>query len=159
MPMLDQASAIMSTKLSAANIAEYVADAPKFAALPLPAGFIYPNDTVRRPMLQAYLDGLPIGIQESIRSTIHFALTSDPPKPVAVRWEADYDYRLEHHETFDTYNSPRSAGVITLVLRGRYPDDPHPLADRIQPRAGRAASRRAAKGASKPAKRKASKRS
>jgi hypothetical protein len=157
--MLDQASAIMSAKLSAANIGEYVSDAEKFASLPLPADFVYPTDATRRSMLQAYLDGLPVGLQESMRSTIHFALISEPPKPVAVRWEADYDYRLEHHETFDTYSSPRSTGVITLVLRGRYPDDPHPLADRIQPRAGVASSRRAAKGASKPAKRKASKRS
>jgi hypothetical protein len=162
MPMLDQATDIMSQKFSASNINQAVADAPLFAALPLPASYVYPapNQAMRRQMLQAYLDALPPGIQENIRATIYFALTSRPPRPMKFRWAGAYDYKLEFVETYDTYYSPRTPGVISLTLHGRYPDDPHPLSDRMKPQERRAStSRRSATGSPKPAKRKASKRS
>jgi len=158
MPMLNQASAILSTKMSQANISTTAtADAHSFASLPLPADVVYPNNQVRRAKLQAYLDGLPLGIQESIRATIYFALKSNPPKPVAFMWRGGYDYRLEIDETFD---AGPTVGTIGITLVGRYPDDPHPLATTIQAaQSGASSSKRRTKGAPRPAKRRASKRS
>jgi len=141
--------------MSQVNIsATAAADAHSFAALPLPAGVVYPNNPVRRAKLQAYLDGLPPGIQESIRAVIYMALNRNPPKPVAFLWRGGYDYRLEVDETFD---AGPTVGTVGITLVGRYPDDPHPIAR--QARSGRSSSKRAAKGAPRPAKRKASKKS
>lgn len=162
MPMLNHASAKLSTKLSEANIvATAAAEAHKFASLPLPADFVYPDDATRRDKLQAYLNGLPPGIQESIRATIYMALTSNPPKPVSFAWRGGYDYRLEMDETFDAYIPFATPGTIGITLVGRYPDNTHPLAAVMQPLQLRTASlsKRAAKGSPKPAKRKASKKS
>jgi hypothetical protein len=161
MPMLDQTAAIMTAKLTPPRLDQSVADANSFAALPLPAGFVFPKDEYRRQKLQEYLNALPIGIQESIRSAIYLALTSVPPKPMTFKWAGAYDYKIEHTETYDTYHSPKSPGVIGITLYGRYPDDPHPLAAYLSPPGGRRASssKRTAKGAPKPAKRRPSKRS
>ena len=158
MPMLNQASAILSTKMSQANIsATAAAEAHSFAALPLPADVVYPNNPARRAKLQAYLDALPPGIQESIRATIYFALKSNPPKPVAFAWRGGYDYRLEMDETYD---AGPTVGTIGITLVGRYPDDPHPiLAAVAHAGSGKSSSKRAARGAPRPAKRRASKRS
>ncbi len=165
MPMLDTATAKMTAKMTPPELNNSVAEAGKFAALPLPADFVYPGNANQglRTKLQAYLDALPGGIQETLRATIYLALTSNPPKPMNFKWEGAYDYKIEFTETFDTYQSPRTAGVIGVTLSGRYPDDPHPLAAQIAPPHVRgkrqASSRRAAKGSPRPARRKPAKRS
>lgn len=163
MPMLDEATTVMSMKMSSPNVAATAADATLFAQLPLPAAYIYPDDALKRRLLQVYLNALPPGIQETIRATIYFALTSKPPRPIKFGWAGAYDYKLELTETYDTFHSPRTPGVIGLTLHGRYPDDPHPLADRIAAQgvaSGRSSSsKRGGKGGAKPTKRKASKRS
>jgi hypothetical protein len=160
MPMLNEATTIMTAKMSSANIAASVASAPKFQALPLPADFVYPNDAPRRKLLQNYLNGLPIGMQETIRAAIFHSLTSVPPRPMQFSWSGAYDYKLEINETYDTYYSPRTPGVMGIILNGRYLDDPHPLADHLsQSRRAGASSKRAAKDSPRPAKRRPSKKS
>lgn len=161
MPMLNKSTAKMTAKMTPPELNNSVTEADKFAALPLPADFVFPDraDRILRTKLQAYLDALPLGIQETIRATIYMALTSNPPKPMSFTWAGAYDYKIEFTETFDTYQSPRTAGVMCVTLSGRYPDDPHPLADAIAPPQSRGArSRRSTKGSPKPAKRKPSKR-
>jgi hypothetical protein len=164
MPMLDQATDIMSSKFSATNINQEVVNAPLFApGNSLDASYVYPNpgDAVKRKMLQDYLDALPPGIRENIRATIYFALTSRPPRPMKFRWVGAYDYKVEFVETYDTFYSPRTPGVISLTLHGRYPNDPHPLLQYMKPhgRGAAAASKRAATGSPSPAKRKPSRKS
>lgn len=163
MPMLNKATAKMTARMTPPELNNSVAEAEKFAALPLPADFIFPDraDRILRTKLQAYLDALPLGIQETIRATVYMALRSDPPKQMNFVWAGAYDYKIEFTETFDTYQSPRTAGVIGVTLSGRYPDDPHPLASQIAPPQGRggrtSSSKRSSKGAPNPAKRKSSK--
>lgn len=159
MPMLNESTIIISQKCAPGTINQTAKEAHLFASLPLPAQFVYPNSPLRRDKLQAYLDALPLGIQEGIRAALFHALSSDPPRPLTFTWAGAYDFKLEHIETFDTYNSPRTAGIIGLTLYGRYPDDAHPLKDNIRQSSSRSSSKRAAKSSPKPAKRRPSKRS
>lgn len=160
MPMLNESTIIISRKCSPDTVGATSEEAELFASLPLPAQFVYPDSRLRREKLQAYLDALPLGIQEAIRAAMYHALSSNPPRPLTFTWVGAYDYKLEHVETFDTYNSPRTAGIIGLTLHGRYPDDRHPLADQIHQSGARTpSSKRAAKSSPKPAKRRPSKRS
>lgn len=160
MPMLNETTIIITKKCSPDTIGQTSDEAHLFEMLPLPAQFVYPDSRLRREKLQAYLDGLPLGIQEGIRAALYHALTSNPPRPLTFTWVGAYDYKLEHVETFDTYNSPRTAGIIGLTLHGRYPDDAHPLADQIHQSGSRKPStKREAKASPQPAKRRPSKRS
>ncbi len=121
----------------------------------LDASIAFPDEPALRRVLQRYLDALPRGIHEALRATIHAALSANPPTPMVFNWEAAYDFGLHITQTPDTVMTP---GVISVTLRGRYPDDDHPLSDAI---AEFAASSRSARKerSSKPAKRKASKKS
>ena len=73
-----------------------------------------------------YLDSLPPGIHEGLRSVTHSALTTQP-RPVAITfaWAPAYDFELTVWQAPDTKSS---RGGITVLLRSRYPDDKHPLA-------------------------------
>lgn len=117
----------------------------------LQASFVFPSDPLLRRVLQKYLDALPGGIHEALRAVIYNALSASPPTPMVFNWEAAYDYGLAITQTPDTVTTP---GVISVTLRGRYPDDDHPLSDAMAEFA-RAKAKGSGK-ASKPAKRKAS---
>jgi hypothetical protein len=78
----------------------------------------------RRAWLR-YLDRLPPGIHEGLRSVIYSAL-STRPRPVAITfaWAPAYDFELTIWQAPDTRSS---RGGITVLLRSRYPDDRHPV--------------------------------
>jgi hypothetical protein len=122
----------------------------------LQASFVFPTDPPLRRVLQKYLDALPSGIHEALRGVIHNALSSNPPTPMVFNWEATYDFGLVITQTPDTVMTP---GVISVTLRGRYPDDDHPLSDAMEEFARSRSKAKVAGRASKPAKRKASKKS
>lgn len=118
----------------------------------LQASFVFPRDAQLRRVLQTYLDALPSGIHEALRGVIYEALRADPPTPIVFNWEAAYDYGLTITQTPDTVMTP---GVISITLRGRYPDDDHPLSEAMAEFA-RSRSAKSSGKRSKPAKRKAS---
>jgi len=103
--------------------------------------------------LQGYLDALPSGIHEALRGVMYEALRASPPTPIVFNWEAAYDYGLHITQTPDTVMTP---GVISITLRGRYPDDDHPLSEAMAEFARSRAKAKSSGKRSKPAKRKAS---
>ena len=74
--------------------------------------------------LASYLDELPIGIHEAIRAVIHSALTRKERQPMTFAWAPGYDYELS---VWDVSATRETRGGITVLLRSRYPGDPHPL--------------------------------
>jgi len=119
----------------------------------LQASFVFSGDPQLKRVLQKYLDAVPSGIHEALRSVMHLALSTNPPTPMVFNWEAAYDFGLNITQTPDTVMTP---GVITVTLRGRYPDDDHPLSDAMEEFARSRSKAKAAGKPSKPAKRKAS---
>jgi hypothetical protein len=61
---------------------------------------------------QGYLDGLPGGVRETLRSVIYYALTSSPPVPITFAWAPAYD-------TGVTIWEPPCG--ITVLFQSRYP--------------------------------------
>ena len=155
MPALNATVFKLNDKLDPTKVARTAADAAMFApGERLQASFVFPGDPQLRRVLQRYLDSLPSGVHEVLRAVMHAALTANPPTPMVFNWEAAYDFGVNVTQTPDTVMTP---GVISVTLRGRYPDDDHPLLDDMLEFA-RSRAKGSAKG-SKPAKRKASKRS
>ncbi|MGD9965669.1 MAG: hypothetical protein AB7T59_04060 [Hyphomonadaceae bacterium] len=157
MPALNATVFKLNDKFDPTNVGITADDADRFApGQKLQASFVFPNDAQLRRVLQRYLDMLPSGIHEALRAMMHAALTADPPTPMVFNWEAAYDFGLHITQTPDTVMTP---GVISVTLRGRYPDDDHPLEDDMEEFARSAAKAKSSGKRSKPAKRKASKRS
>lgn len=73
---------------------------------------------------QAYVRRIPPALQEGLRSTIYFALTSDPPTLITCAWAPGYDFEATYWQAPDT---SETRGGITILFRSRYPSDPHPL--------------------------------
>jgi hypothetical protein len=49
--------------------------------------------------------------------------------PITFAWAPGYDYELSVWDVADTADT---AGGITVLLRSRYPADPHPLEDPLR---------------------------
>jgi hypothetical protein len=123
----------------------------------LQLGWVLPDKT-RQDTVQRHIDTIPDGVREAYRAVLYRALTSDPPIAVIHNWEPAYDFALKVTQTPHTLLSP---GVITVILYGRYPTDPHPMRrhiDEYAQSARKRASKRAAKRGARPAKRRPSRR-
>ncbi|MGD9980028.1 MAG: hypothetical protein AB7H66_14230 [Hyphomonadaceae bacterium] len=157
MPALNAAVFKLNKKFDPTNLSATVGDADLFKeGKRLQASFVFPDDAQLRRVLQRYLDALPNGVHEALRAIMHGALTADTPTPMVFNWEAAYDFGLDITQTPDTVMTP---GVITVTLRGRYPDDDHPLEDDMEEFARSRSKAKTSGKRSKPAKRKASKKS
>jgi hypothetical protein len=128
----------------------------------LDVSFVFDDDPEAKEVLEAYVETIPAGIAEGYRATCYQALT-EPLTPVVFTFAPAYDFELRLTHTANTVKTP---GVITLTLRGRYANDPHPLekamrkARQARPVGeDRKSSRSRARGERKSAKRKASKKS
>lgn len=75
-------------------------------------------------MFRLFIQLLPGGIRESMRSIIYYCLQSRPPVLINFAWAPAYDYELTVWEAVEP--APLRSG-ITLLLKTRYPDDPHPM--------------------------------
>jgi hypothetical protein len=73
-----------------------------------------------------YLQQVPSTMQEAIRAIIHQALGTTPPTQITFAWAPGYDYELCVWQAPDTRTS---RGGITVLIKSRYPDDAHPLAN------------------------------
>ena len=61
---------------------------------------------------QGYLDSLPGGVRETLRSIIYYALKSDPPVPITFAWAPAYDAGVTIWE---------APCAITVLCQSRYP--------------------------------------
>jgi hypothetical protein len=97
----------------------------RLRAAALSLKLVLPEPRAKRAWLR-YLDGLPPGIHEALRSVIYSALTTKP-RPVAITfaWAPAYDFELTIWQAPDTRST---RGGITALIRSRYPGDKHPIA-------------------------------
>lgn len=82
-----------------------------------------PGDATNQ-MFRLFVQLLPGGIRESMRSIIYYCLQSEPPVLISFAWAPAYDYELTVWEAVEP--APLISGV-TLLLKTRYPDDSHPM--------------------------------
>jgi len=75
-------------------------------------------------MFRRFVQLLPGGFQESMRSIIYYCLRSDPPVLINFAWAPAYDFELTIWEAVEP--KPLVSG-ITMLLKTRYPDDAHPM--------------------------------
>ena len=71
------------------------------------------------------LQAMPGSIHEVIRSTIYYALKTQPPTLISFAWAPGYDYEVTVWQAPDT---AQTRGGITVLVKSRYPSDAHPLA-------------------------------
>jgi hypothetical protein len=69
----------------------------------------------------------PATIIEAQRAVVHRNLQREEPYGMTFAWAPGYDYEVNVWESPPTDASP---GWITVLIKSRYPDDPHPLKSR-----------------------------
>jgi hypothetical protein len=74
-----------------------------------------------------YFGQAPGSFVEALRGVIHYALSSEPPIPVTFAWAPGYDFELTLWQAADT---EATRGGVTVLIKSRYPDDPHPARNR-----------------------------
>lgn len=127
MPAMQTVLTYLNDAFSDAKITETVSKIEEFAAGrqlgSAIATFIPQQSRLAKPLV-SYVETLPGSFQESIRSMIHYALSTSPPTRVTFAWAPNYDFELT---TWQAPDMPRTRGGITVLLKSRYPLDTHPL--------------------------------
>jgi hypothetical protein len=125
MPMFETYTTALNTQTSAANVADFApANASRFApGQALDFDFLLPGSPLG-PRLKAFLATAPGAFKETLRGTLHHALTQDPPIPVTIAWSPAYDFSITVTQSPSTAST---SGFITIRITSRYPDDAHPL--------------------------------
>jgi hypothetical protein len=72
--------------------------------------------------VQRYVEALPPAIREALRAVVLNAVERE--RAVTFAWAPGYDTEVTVWDVSDTDDT---AGGITVMLRTRYPSDPHPL--------------------------------
>lgn len=86
-----------------------------------------PSKTPLRRSFVSYVDSLPGSVQEVMRSTIYYALSTSPPTLVTMAWAPGYDFEVTMWQAPDT---SETRGGITILIKSRYPSDAHPISPR-----------------------------
>lgn len=73
---------------------------------------------------QAYVGTWPTALQAALQAAIFENLRRGGSVPITFAWVPGYDFELSMWDVRDT---AETAGGITVLLKSRYPDDPHPL--------------------------------
>lgn len=134
MPGLQSASGYLNEAFGRENIDGMVGSVDEFApgkTLSAALRSIFDNQKPLFKALVPYVDSLPVIFQESMRSTIFYALSTSPPTQITFAWAPGYDYELTIWQAPDT---SATRGGITVLLKSRYPSDPHPISLRANPR-------------------------
>jgi len=127
MPHLQTALGTLNTAFSRDNIAKLAKNRASFReGQKLGAGIVIDSTMALHAEWIKYLDIIPGGLQEAIRSIINYALSTSPPTQITFAWAPGYDYELSVWQAPDTRTS---RGGITVLIKSRYPDDKHPLKD------------------------------
>jgi hypothetical protein len=72
----------------------------------------------------AFVDQWPSALRAAVRATIYENLARDGRVPITFAWAPGYDYEVT---VWDVRDTSETVGGITMLLKSRYPDDPHPL--------------------------------
>ena len=70
-------------------------------------------------LLATFVSAMPGALQESLRATLHYALTSVPRSRINFAWTPSYDFELNIWESVEP--APHPSG-ITILVKSRYPD-------------------------------------
>ena len=117
MPALESVLSDLNVAFSRERIKALAARAADFApgSDPIKAGHLTEEGTVLHRALDGYIGSLP--------GAFH-VLTADPPIPVTFAWAPGYDFELT---VWHVPDAPTTRGGITVLIKSRYPGDPHPL--------------------------------
>ena len=110
----------------------------------LDIAFLVPSNTPLYRAWKSYMKTVPEVVQETVRSVLYHALTTSPPTGVTMAWAPGYDHEVTVWQAPD---SSTTKGGITVLIKGRYPGDTHPLAPGTP--AGVPVAKKAAKDAGK----------
>lgn len=72
-----------------------------------------------------FAGSMPVGMQRAISAAVSSAV--ERGLPVTFAWAPGYDWELGLWDVADT---EETHGGMTVMIRSRYPDDPHPLGSR-----------------------------
>jgi hypothetical protein len=87
-------------------------------------GSLIAGGTPLAGVFRDYLGQMPGAIHETLRSVIHYALSTEPPTQITFAWAPAYDWEITVWQAPDTRHTK---GGITLLIKSRYPDDKHPI--------------------------------
>ena len=125
MPGLQTVLGQLNSAFTREEIGKLVEKKESFApGKPLAAGVVVQPQMALFKQWTEYLNRIPRSMQEAIRSTIYHALSTSPPTQITFAWAAGYDYELT---IWDAPDTRQTRGGITILIKSRYPDDPHPL--------------------------------
>ena len=125
MPILQTVLGQLNAAFTGQSLTTLASQRSAFApGQPLGAGIVVPKGSQLYDAWQAYLGELPGAFQETLRSIIHYALSTAPPTQITFAWAPSYDYELTVWHAPDTATTK---GGITVLVKSRYPTDKHPL--------------------------------
>ena len=127
MPRMQTAVSAMNVTFGAGQIGEldpgpYAPDGAETLSAAFVASGVELEDETQR-----FIDGWPTALQAAVRATIFENLARDGRVPITFAWAPGYDYEAT---IWDVRDTEETAGGITVLLKSRYPADPHPLASR-----------------------------
>jgi hypothetical protein len=134
MPALQTVFTKLNEKFQPNNIAKLAVDAERFApGEPLSIDWLVPDDKTLQTVWKAYMRTIPLVFHEAVRGAIYHALNGKhtlkakgdrAPTQITFAWAPAYDNEITIWQAPDT---AETKGGITVVVKGRYPADPHPL--------------------------------
>lgn len=126
MPMFETAIAELNRKTSRDGIAAFASEhRERFApGQRVDLAFLMEEGTPLQAAWSKYVGQAPGAFMEALRGVIHYAASAEPPIPVTFAWAPGYDFELTVWQAGDTATTK---GGITVLIKSRYPDDPHPL--------------------------------
>lgn len=130
MPRLQTLVGHLNSAFSEDNIGDAVKKRAAFAPgkqLSSALSLFVPSRTRLLRSFVSYIDSLPGSVQEAMRSTIYYALSTSPPTLVTLAWAPGYDFEVTMWQAPDTRET---RGGITILIKGRYPSDTHPISPR-----------------------------
>ena len=125
MPIMQTMLCELNCKFSKDQIGATAAKRAMYAPGKKITGALIAAGTPLERAFRTYFSHVPGAIQETLRSVIYHALSTDPPTQITFAWAPSYDYEVTVWQAPDT---AQTKGGITLLLKSRYPDDKHPLA-------------------------------
>jgi hypothetical protein len=127
MPALQTFLAAMNTAFAHENIQKTVKQREAFRPGPSLDGAIDAVIGAASPLnshLKRYLGTAPPSIVAGLLAISYDALGRAHPTSIVFNWSPAYDFELVVWEAPDT---GATRGGIAITVKGRYPDDPHPL--------------------------------
>jgi hypothetical protein len=120
LPVLGELNAAFGGKYPKVGTEHFKSFRPGADLGPALVSVMSPEHEELNGLLHAYISMMPRGFQESLRSIIHYALSSDPRVLLNFSWAPGYDFEMTIWEMVEP--APAHTGM-TILLKGRYPDE------------------------------------